>query len=111
LDVLRDRHMAEQRVVLEHKPDIALLRRQSGDIAALQQHAPVVDPGQAGDHAQDRALAAAARPQENEEFAVGPLQRYVVDDRVAFVAFAELLEYNRHNLASSYSGSKMVTKR
>jgi len=36
LDVVRDRHVAEQRVMLEHEAHATLARRQRGDIALVQ---------------------------------------------------------------------------
>ncbi len=60
LDVLRHGHVPEQRVVLEHEAHAALARGHVGDIAAVQRDAPVIDARQAGDGAQQRALAAAA---------------------------------------------------
>ena len=70
LDVLADGHVAEQRVVLEHEADAALARRDVRDVAAVQRDAAVIDLGQAGDGAQQRALAAAAGPEQHEELAL-----------------------------------------
>ena len=78
----RDGHVAEERVVLEHEADVALPRRDAGDVAAVQRDAPVVDLGEAGDGAQERALAAAAGPEQDEELALLDLERDVVDDRL-----------------------------
>ena len=74
LDVVRHGHVAEQRVVLEDEADLALARRNAGDVAPVQRHAPVVDLGEPGDGPQQRALAAAARPQQHEELALLDLQ-------------------------------------
>ena len=38
-DVLRHRHVREQRIALEDHAEVAPLRRQGGDVAAIQQHA------------------------------------------------------------------------
>ena len=61
LDVLGHRHVAEQRVVLEHQAHAALARGDVRDVAPVQGDAAVIDPRQPGDGAQQRALAAAAR--------------------------------------------------
>jgi hypothetical protein len=63
LDVLRHRHVAEQRVVLEHQPHAALAGGDVRDVAAVQRDAAVVDAGEPGDGAQQGALAAAAGPE------------------------------------------------
>ena len=83
LDVLRHRHVAEQRVVLEHQADAALARGDVRDVAPVQRDAAVIDPGEAGDGAQQGALAAAAGPEQHEELAVADVERDVVDDRHA----------------------------
>ena len=61
LDVPRHRHVPEDRVVLEDEPDVALLRREVRDVAAGDADRSLVRQHEAGDQAQDRALAAAAR--------------------------------------------------
>jgi hypothetical protein len=96
LDVLGHRHVAEQRVVLEHEADAALARRHVGDVAAAEQDAAVLDVGQAGEGAQQRALAAAAGAEQHEELARGDVERDVVDDGPALVALRDLFELDRH---------------
>ncbi len=61
------RHIGKQRIALEHHADAALLRRQRHQILALQQNVPAVDRSQAGQAAQQRRFAAAARPQQGDE--------------------------------------------
>ncbi len=56
----------------------------------------MVHTGQAGHGAQQSALATAAGPQENEEFAVADVQRDIVDDRNALVALGHLIEGDGH---------------
>ena len=50
-DVLADRQMREQRVVLEHHADRAFLRRQAGHVVAADQQAAGGWLHEAGDHA------------------------------------------------------------
>jgi len=82
--------------VLKHEADAARLRRRLADVAAVQPDAAGVHGGQARDHAQDRALAAAAGADQHKELAVGDFQRHLVDHRVTLVAFGELLQLDRH---------------
>jgi hypothetical protein len=96
LDVVGHGHVAEQRVVLEHEADAALARRYMGDVATAEQDPAVLDRRQAGEGAQQGALAAAARAEQHEELARRDVQRDVVDDRRAVVALRDLLELDRH---------------
>jgi hypothetical protein len=48
-DVVGHRHVAEQRVVLEHEPDPAVTRAHVGYVAPVQGDSPVIDAGEAGD--------------------------------------------------------------
>ena len=59
--VLGDGHVRVQRVVLEDHRDVAVLRRDVGDVAIADQDAAVVDLFEAGEHAQRGRLAAAGR--------------------------------------------------
>jgi hypothetical protein len=58
-DVLRHRHVREQRVILEHDAGPAPARRQMVDGLVIEQHAAVALPDKAGNDAQQRGLAAA----------------------------------------------------
>jgi hypothetical protein len=59
LDVVRHRHVAEQRVVLKHEADLALLRAEARHVAPVQHDSAVIDRGKPRYRAQQRALAAA----------------------------------------------------
>src|SRR6187431_2539204 len=77
--VLGDRHVRVQRVVLEHHRDVAVLRRDVGDIAIADQDAAGVDLFEAGQHAQQGGLSAAGGADENQELAIGDLEAQLVD--------------------------------
>ncbi len=81
LDVVRHGHVTEQRVVLEYEADPAFLGGHVGDVAAMERDAAVVYARETGDCPQQRAFAAAARAQQDEEFPVSNVQRYIVDNR------------------------------
>ena len=59
LDVLRDGHVREERVVLEDRVHVALVRRTAGDVVAAEQDPPRVGPLEAADQAQRGRLARA----------------------------------------------------
>ena len=74
-DVLGNRHVREERVVLEDHVHVALRRRHVRDVLALEQDPALCRVLEAGDHPQRRRLAAAARAEQREELAGGDLER------------------------------------
>ena len=68
-DVLLERHVRVERVVLEDHRDVALARRGEGHVGAVDEHAAGVGDLEAGDDAQRRRLAGAGRAEEGEELA------------------------------------------
>ena len=60
-DVVADRHMREQRVVLEHGVHVAQEWRLARDVDALEQDTPGRRQLEAGDHSEGRGLARARR--------------------------------------------------
>ena len=92
-DVVAHRHVRVERVALKDHRDVALARRQFGDVDAA-------DPDRArrhllepGDHPQGRALAAPRGTDEDHELALRDLQRQVVDrDHAAGELLADRLE-------------------
>ena len=77
--VLGDGHVRVERVVLEDHRDVAVLRRNVGDVAVADEDVAVVDLFEAGEHAQRGGLAAAGGADEDEELAVGDLEVELVD--------------------------------
>jgi hypothetical protein len=59
-----------KRIVLKHHGDVAILRRQVVDDLAADQHVTRGDFLEARDHAQRRALAAARRADQHDQFVV-----------------------------------------
>ena len=66
-DIVADRHMRKQRVVLEDGIDRPLERRQRRDVLAIEQDFALGRIVEAGDQPQQRGLAAAGRPKQREE--------------------------------------------
>ena len=77
-DVVRDRQVRVERVVLEDHRDVAILRREVVHDALPDRDRPVADLLEARDHAQRGRLAAARRPDEDEELAVLDVEREVL---------------------------------
>jgi len=72
--VLVDVHVRVERVVLEHHGDVAVLGRHVVDHVAADRDVAAADLLEPGDHAQGRALAAARRPDQDDEFLVGDVE-------------------------------------
>src|SRR6478736_2455034 len=60
--------MRKQRIALEHHADATLMRRDPGDIRAIEPDGAFVRREQAGDDAQERGLAAAGGTEQRHEF-------------------------------------------
>ena len=78
-DVVADGHVREERVVLEHGVDVAIERRDAGDVAAVQPDRPRGGLLEPGDHAQGGRLSRARWTEHAEELAVGDLQVDAID--------------------------------
>ena len=92
-DVLADRHMRKEGVVLEHRVDVALVGRNAFGGLAENLDMPFVGLLEAGNEAQARRLARAGRPEHGEELAFRDVEGHVIDgaDR-AEVAASTLTE-------------------
>jgi len=102
LDILGDRHVAEERVMLKDEPHTALLRRKTGDVPPVEEYAPLVHIEKPGDHPKNGALPASARTEQDEELAVCDLDRDVADDPVASEDLREMFQDNRHGTAPGF---------
>jgi len=68
-DVLGDRHVREERIVLEHHADPAVTRRQMVHRLPIEQDTSGARPEKPGDGAEQRGLAAAGGAEQGDEFA------------------------------------------
>ncbi len=83
-DVLEHVQVREQRVGLEHGVDVALVRREVGDVAATQVDRPARRILEPADHPKRGRLPAPRGPEQAEELPLGDVEREIVDrDRVA----------------------------
>ena len=83
--VLAHGHVRVERVVLEDHRDVAVLRRAVVDHLAADLQLAAGDVLEPGDHPQRRRLAAARRPDQDHELAVGDVEVHVLDGFVAVV--------------------------
>jgi len=84
--------MRIQRVVLEDHRDVAVLRVDLVDDALADLDFAGGDVLEAGDHPQQRALAAAGWPDQHDELFLGDIEVDAVDDFVSFVGFAHMAQ-------------------
>src|SRR4030095_5875588 len=84
-DVLKYRHVRPDRVGLKHHADVAFFRRHvdapigRDHDAARDLHLPGIGLFEARDHAQGRRLAAAARSEQGDDFALLDFERSIID--------------------------------
>ena len=78
-EVLPDAHVRVERVALEDHGDVAVARREVGDVAASDRDLAARHVLETGDRAQEGRLAAAGRADERDELAVRDLQGDVVE--------------------------------
>ncbi|KAG0935976.1 hypothetical protein G6F31_015829 [Rhizopus arrhizus] len=86
-------HEREQRVVLEHQAQAALVRRHAADVAAIQHDAAAGGFDKTRDHLQGGRLAAARRPQQGNELAPVHRQAQRFDGGRVAVAFGEAVQH------------------
>src|SRR3954454_9073980 len=78
-DVVGHRHVPEQRVVLKHEPDLALLHAFDRQLVLAHEDAALVRLFEGGDHPQYGALARSVRPKQRRDLALGRGERDVAD--------------------------------
>jgi hypothetical protein len=77
-DVPRDAHVREQRIVLEHHAEAALLGAQAVDAALVEPDAAAGRGEEACDEVERRRLSAARGPEQRDELALPDRQRDVL---------------------------------
>ena len=82
-EVLADRHVRIEGVALEHHRDVAVARRELGDVGAADADRAGGHFLEPGDHAQQRRLPASGRADQHHELAVPDRQADVVDGQEA----------------------------
>jgi hypothetical protein len=80
LDVLADRHVRKQRVVLEHGVDVPVVRRNARDVGAAQLDPAGLGALEPGDQPQQGGLPRPGRAQQGEEL-TGPHGQFHIGER------------------------------
>ena len=94
-DVAEHGHVRPQGVGLEDHGDVALLRRERGDVLAEQADGPARGFLEAGDGAQQRGLAAAGGTEDGHELARRDGKVDAVQHRHRAVAHMQILDFDR----------------
>jgi len=102
-DVLEDRQVAEQRVVLEDEAHAAVAHVGVGGVLAVEVHAAAVGHLEPGDDAQQRGLARTRGPQQRDQLARGHVEVDLVADHRTAEALAQLADLDAHRRGLSGS--------
>jgi hypothetical protein len=102
--------MREEGVVLEDRVDVALERRQPGDVLALELDQAGRGLLEATDHPQRGGLPTARRAEQAEELAVLDLEVDVVDRQRIAIALDDINEpdFDGHVRSHSWRGTQPV---
>ena len=95
-DVLEDRHVTEQGVMLEHEADVAVAGRLRGHLVVVGQDGAAVGVFQPGDDAQERGLARAGRAEQGQERAGGHVEAHVVQGDELAEALGQVADGDAH---------------
>ena len=93
--------LRKEHVVLEHQPDVALVHGHAGKVAAVERDSATGERLEAGNSAQQRRLARAARAQERDRFDLTHGQGDAVDHDRVVVGDADISELE-HQASESY---------
>ena len=91
-DVVIDVQVREERIALEHRVEGTLVRRDAGDVPAVQQDLPFVRRQEARDQAERGGLAAARGAQQGHELAFADVEVDVVEDLLVSERLADVIE-------------------
>ena len=97
-DVLEDREVAEQRVVLEHEADLAVARVRRRRILAVKRDGTAVRPLEPGDDAKQGGLPGAGGAEQGEELAGLHGQAHVVHGDEVAEALVDAGKLNAHGI-------------
>lgn len=96
-------HVFEQRIVLEHEPNLTFANVRVGRIFAIEIHAAGVSILQSGDDAQQCRFAATGRAEQCDEFACRKVKAYVVECLKRAKRFLDVFNSDAHAWASFWA--------
>ena len=102
-EVLGNRHVGEQGVVLEDQPDVALVGLDRGHGPAVQPDIPAVGVLEAGQHLEAGGFAGTGRPEQRDELAARDLQIEILHRQgAAVVALVHPAEFDEGGVGSGF---------
>ena len=108
-DVLEDAHVAEQGVVLEHEPDLALAHRLGGRVLAVEVDRALIGRLQPGDDPEQRGLARSGGPEQRHQLAARHVEAHVVEGDEVAERLAQMADLDAH--AAILSGGESASAR
>lgn len=84
--------MLEQRVILEHEADAAVLHREPRRVLAVEENAAAIRIGEAGDRAQQCRLAGAGRSEQRDELSARDRQIDVAQRGIVAEVLLDILD-------------------
>ena len=109
-DVLEDRHVAEQGVVLEDEADPALAHVGAGRVLAMEEDGPGVGHLEAGDDAKQRRLARPRRAEQSDQLAGRNVEAQVVADDGLAEALLQVTDLDAHRVPLPDAATRRSTK-
>ena len=94
--VVEYRHVAEQRVMLEHETDVAITHVMARDVFAVEDDAALVRGFKPRDDAQQGGFAAARRAQQCHQLAAVNVQIDAVQRFEGVEVLADVTDFDRH---------------
>src|SRR5437899_8196314 len=110
-DVFEDCHVAEQRIVLEHEPDLAITRVRVRRIIAVEGDRSRVRCLEPGNHPQQRRLAGAGWAEQCQQLAGGDCQIDIVDRDKFTETLGNAGELDAHANSSPMPGADARVRR
>jgi len=95
-DVVEDRHVTEQGIVLENESDVAFPHGLGGRVLLAKEDGSCGRELQPGDEAQQGCLAGAGRAEQGDQLARADVQRHVVECREPVELFSDTDDSNVH---------------
>ncbi len=95
--VVEDRLVGKQGVILKYHADITSVDRLARNVLLIEQEAPGVGFDEPGNGAKKRGLSASARPEQREEFAVRDREIHALQDDRSTERLRDTVDrYGRH---------------
>ncbi|KAF0120033.1 MAG: phenol hydroxylase [Methylocystaceae bacterium] len=109
-DIVGDGHMFEERIVLKHHADMAVLHGEIGRVLAVEEDPATIGRIEARDHPQQRRLAGARGSKQRDEFARLNVKANVAQGRKGAEILLDSLDANGSSALTSLSGGERVQR-